>query len=262
MNKKIEKNDTKSIINRRQMLVTSVGATIGAFVSAPAIISAKSKTFIVPYTEPLVVVPGGWGFLKRMFDFKNWFWRGVGAFLREVLNVQQYPQIQPYNQNQSYNGWQVPSDSPILEIPQQSQTYALSNAYPSSYQEVIASNQNGQRQVFALPPAGLIGAERFLNALRCSCRNLTTENLEGLLVPQKILSQSMPATVGSEYYGKYKTRYGTLEITQTPKQYQTSLPQSELMVEVVNDIGPQDIRSFTQSRPTMVRYAENDVFTN
>jgi hypothetical protein len=228
----------------------------------PTSVLAKSKTLIVPFAEPLVIVPGGWGFLKSMFNFKNWFWRGVGAFLREVLNVQQYPQIPAYNQNQSADGWQVPASSPILEIPQKSQTYALTNGYLTGYQEVIACNQNGKREVFALPPAGLIGAERFLNALRCHCRNLTTENLEGLLVPQKVLSQSMPSTVGGEYYGKYKTRYGTLEITQTPKRNQTYLPESELMVEVINDIGPQDIKSFTQNRPTKIRYAENEVFTN
>lgn len=254
MSKKIEDNTFKSIIGRRQMLRTSIIAAVGTIVSAPAIVTARSP-LIVPTSESMIVVPGGWSFLKRMFDFKNRFWQIVGAVLQAVLNVQQYPQILPYNQNQSYAGYQVPQASPILEIPQQNQTYSLTNSYPTSYQEVIAGNQNGQRSIFSLPPAGLIALKEASEAIMKKCPCISTEDLRNLLVPQNVIEQSKPQTLNGQYYGKYQTRYGTLELSQTPAQGS----QADLFFRLKNKWNPDDI--ITPKRPMGVLYLENDVIT-
>jgi hypothetical protein len=258
MNKKIEENKIKNIISRRQMLATSFGAVAGTALILPATKSVASTSLIIPYTESLIALPGGWGFLKRMFDFKNWFWRGVGAFLREALNVQQYPQITPYNQNQSNNGWQVSQSPQIFEIPNQNFNYSLTNSYPTGYQEVVASNLNGQQNIFGIPPAGLIAMASFLNALRCQCQGLSTENLQGLMVPRQVISQVLPRDLSDSYYGKYQTGYGSLELTQTPGRNS----QSDLFVRVNNEWGPKNIsKVITPDNPMQVSYSVNGVNT-
>lgn len=255
MSKIIENNSFKSLISRRKMLATSFGAAAGSLI-VPITVTATNRTLIVPYTESMVVMPGGWGFLRKMFDFKNWFWRGVGAFLREALNVQQYPQITPYNQTQLNNGWGV--QQPNFEIPQQNFTYPLTNGNATGFQDVIAANQNGQQNIFGIPPAGLIAMANFLNALRCQCQGLSTDNLQGLMVPKQVINQSLPKTVADDYYGKYQTRYGTLELTQTPKRGYDS--QADLFVRVKNEWGPSNISQvITPNNPMQVLYSENDI---
>lgn len=276
------KTNEKQLINRRQLL-----KTFGIGIGALAITNTTSKLYaskivprssvqIVEFSDSMLELPGGWSFLRKMFDIKNSFWRGVGAVAISLLTRgtglegfdfglnqnRQYPQIKNFNEQQAQSGWQIPQtpNTPVFEIPQNNLAYPLNNGQPQGFREVVAANYKGGKNIVSMPPAALLALNSYLKAVKAQCPCLTPDNLTGLFVPQKTANSVESPYLGGNFYGKYATQYGAVKIWQTPRTSRPGMEQSELMISVENEWGPENINSVLRpNAPMNVRYSVDDV---
>ncbi len=270
------RNDGKAEggIDRRRALAMIAGgaATAGLAITARGaglpVLIARPAPMMIALQEEYVSVPRKKGFLARMFDFKNRFWRGLGqvvlglagqglsmAGLRLSSGQDQYAynQLNAYNQQQGAHGWSPAPNSSVYQLPGSAMSNGMSNSYQDNFQAPLWNAQS--QQFVVLTPAAVIALAQLIDVFRYSGR-YDDQVMQDVFLPQRVLCERRYGTLPeSGYFGRFRSRNGSIEVEQRPAPEPGRPTKGELMVRIENNWGPQDLRGvILTKRPLTVEY--------